>query len=169
MDIMEYIRRQMADMRRSINGNMQNMTSELFNFPSPGTANTISATYVHLIFSEDHFIQEILQGKPSLWETGKWSEKVGIPKPPDFGEDWSAFKHQQLSIQPQVDYAAAVWAATDAYLDTLTAEDLDRKVKFAGGERTVADMLLLDTSQALGHNGEIAALKGIQGAKGLPV
>jgi hypothetical protein len=169
MDIMDYIQRQMAGMRRSINGNMQNMTSELFNYPSPGTANTISATFVHLIYSEDHFVQEILQGKPSVWESGKWSEKVGISKPPDIGEDWSDFKHRQLPIQPQLDYAAAVWAATDAYLEKLTPEELDRKVKFAGGERTVADMLLLATSQALGHNGEIAALKGVQGAKGLPI
>ena len=169
MDVIEYIRRQMAGMRRSINGNMKNMTSELFNYPSPGTANTISATYVHLIYSEDHFVQEILQGKASVWESGKWSEKVGIPKPPDIGEDWSDFKHQQLPIQPQLDYAEAVWAATDAYLEPLKAEDLDRMVKFAGGERTVADMLLLGTSQALGHNGEIAALKGIQGVKGLPI
>jgi hypothetical protein len=169
MDVTEYIRRQMAGMRRSINGNMQNMTGELFNYPSPGTANTISATYVHLIYAEDEFIQGVLQGKPSVWETGKWSEKVGIPKPPDIGEDWSAFKQQQLPIQPQLDYAAAVWAATDAYLEKLSAADLDRKVKFAGGERTVADMLLLATSQALGHNGEIAALKGVQGAKGLPI
>ena len=169
MDVIEYIRRQMAGMRRSINGNMQNMSGELFNYPSPGTANTISATYVHLIYSEDHFVQEILQDKTTVWDSGQWSEKVGIPKPPDIGEDWSAFKRQQLPVQPQLDYAAAVWAATDAYLDTLSAEDLDRYVQFAGGERTVADMLLLATSQALGHNGEIAALKGVQGAKGLPI
>lgn len=169
MDVIEYIRRQMAGMRRSINGTMQNMTGELFNYPSPGTANTISATYVHLIFSEDHFVQEILQDKATVWESGRWSEKVGITKPPDIGEDWSDFKQKTLPIQPQLDYAAAVWAATDAYLDTLSAGDLDRKVKFAGGERTVADMLLLATSQALGHNGEIAALKGVQGAKGLPI
>ena len=117
MNVIEYIRRQMAGMRRSINGNMQNMTGELFNYPSPGTANTISATYVHLIFAEDEFVQGVLQGKTTVWETGKWSEKVGIPKPPEIGEDWSNFKHQQLPIQPQLDYAAAVWAATDAYLE----------------------------------------------------
>jgi hypothetical protein len=42
-------------------------------------------------------------------------------------------------------------------------------VKFAGGERSVGAVLLLSASQSLSHNGEIAALKGIQGAKGLPV
>jgi uncharacterized damage-inducible protein DinB len=68
-----------------------------------------------------------------------------------------------------LEYQSAVRAATDAYLSTLTPEELERNVEFAGGERTVADMLLLACSHSLGHNGEIAALKGIQGAKGLPV
>ncbi|MDK2981370.1 MAG: hypothetical protein PWQ55_1717 [Chloroflexota bacterium] len=169
MDVIEYIRRQMAGMRRSVNGTMQNMTSELFNYPSPGTANTISATFVHMISSEDHFIQEVLQDKATVWENGQWSEKVGIPKPPGIGEDWSEYKQKTLAIQPQLDYAAAVWAATDAYIESLTPEDLDRKVKFAGSERTVGEMLLTATSQELGHNGEISALKGVQGAKGLPI
>lgn len=62
-----------------------------------------------------------------------------------------------------------MWAATDAFLATLTAEALDRKVKFAGGERTVADMLILSASQSLGHIGEIAALKGVQGVKGMSI
>ena len=57
----------------------------------------------------------------------------------------------------------------DAYLATLTAAELDRKVAFAGGERTVAEMLLLAASQSLSHAGEIAALKGVQGAKGLSI
>jgi len=42
-------------------------------------------------------------------------------------------------------------------------------VAFAGGERTVAEMLLLAASQSLSHAGEIAALKGVQGAKGLSI
>jgi hypothetical protein len=62
-----------------------------------------------------------------------------------------------------------VWAATDAYLSSLTPADLDRKVKLGARELTVAEMLLLAASQALSHTGEIAALKGVQGAKGLPI
>jgi len=62
-----------------------------------------------------------------------------------------------------------VWQATDAYLAALTQPELERKVKFAGGERTVADMLILCVAQAQGHMGEIAALKGIQGVKGLAI
>jgi hypothetical protein len=169
MRVNEYIQREMAGVRRMINSTMQDMTSELFNYAPAGTANTISATFIHLMNVEDNFIQKIIQGKPSVWESGVWSEKTGIQKPPSIGEDWSEFKHRQIAIQPLLDYEAAVWTATDAYLADLTPDELDRKVKFAGGERTVADMLLLSASQSLSHNGEIAALKGIQGAKGLPI
>jgi hypothetical protein len=169
MNINEYIQRQMAGVRRSINGILNNMTTELFNWAPPGTANTISATFIHLMNTEDHFVQEIIQGKINIWESGGWSEKTGIQKPPSIGEDWSEYKHKKISIQPLLDYRDAVWAATDAYLATLTAEEIDRKVKFAGGERTVAEMLILSAAQSHSHAGEIAALKGIQGAKGLPV
>lgn len=169
MNVIEYICREMAGVRHMVEITMKGITPELFNWPSSGTANTISATFVHFMNVEDNFIQKIIQGKPSVWETGLWSEKTGIANPPHIGEDWSAYKHKQVEIQPLLDYQAAVWAATDAYLETLTAEELDRKVKFANGERSVADMLLLSASQSLSHTGEIAALKGVQGAKGLPI
>ncbi len=169
MNVIEYIKREMADVRRMIEGTMQDMTNELFNYPSPGTANTISATFIHLMNAEDNFIQKIIQGKTSVWEAGNWNEKTQVAKPPGIGEDWSEFKHRKIAVQPLLDYKDAVWAATDTYLAALTPDELDREVNFAGGIRTVADMLVLLASHSLSHNGEIAALKGIQGAKGLPV
>ena len=169
MNVLEYIQCEIANARRTIDGTVKKLTDNLLNWAPPGTANTISATMLHFIHSEDHFVQNIIQGKPSIWESGDWSEKTGIAKPPHMGEDWSEFKRMHISIQPLLDYKDAVWFATDTYLSTLTQEELDRKVKFASGERTVAEMLILAVSHSLSHAGEIAALKGIQGAKGLPI
>ncbi len=169
MDIITLITRAFASMRRSLDGIMQDMTPALFNWAPPGTANAISATFVHLLNSEDHFLQGVLQGKPTVWESGGWSAKTGIPQPPGIGEDWSAFKRQPTAIQPLLEYKSAVWAATDAYLAELTPAELERQVPFAGGQRSAADMLMLAISQAHSHAGEIAALKGVQGAKGLPI
>jgi hypothetical protein len=169
MNTIELIKHDMAGMRRMVNMTMENMTAELFNWAPPGTANTISATFVHFINTEDNFVHKVIQGKPSVWENGGWSQKTGVQKLPSIGEDWSYFKHQQIVIQPLLEYMAAVWADTDAYLENLQEAELDRKVKFAGGERSVADMLLMAASQSLSHNGEIAALKGIQGVKGLSI
>lgn len=169
MNVLEYIELEMAGVRRSVDRVMNDMTPELFNWAPPGTANTISSIFVHFIKAEDDFIQKFIQGKPSIWETSSWSQKTGIQTLPGLGEGWSEFKHRQIDIQTLQDYKVAVWAATDAYLASLTPEALDRMVKFAGGERSVGAMLYLSASHSLSHNGEIAALKGIQGAKGLPI
>jgi hypothetical protein len=169
MDIIEYLKRQMAGMRRMVDMTMKDVTPELFNWAPPGTANTISATFIHFTSAEDNFVQGIIQGKPRLWDTGGWSEKTGVKKTPGIGENWDEFKHTALVPAPFLEYQKEVWAASDAYLAKLTGEELDRKVKFAGGERTVAEMLLLAASQSLSHAGEIAALKGVQGAKGLSI
>ena len=169
MEILEYMRRQMAAMRNTVDNTMRDVTVEQFNWAPPGTMNTISATFIHFTSVEDHFVQGILQGKPRVWDTGGWSEKTGVRKPPGIGENWDEFKH--LHLQPAIflEYQKAVRAATDAYMAGLTVQDLDRKVKLGQRELTVAELLMLAAHQSLGHAGEIAALKGIQGAKGLPM
>lgn len=169
MNVIEYIQGEMASLRRSVERVMKEMDPVVFNWGPPGTANTISATFIHFINSEDHFIQTVLQGEPTVWEIGGWAQKTGIPKPPGIGEDWSDFKRRQVQIAPIFDYAAEVWSATDKYLSSLPVDDLNRMVNFHGSDRSVAYVLRLCVSQAQGHLGEIAALKGVQGKRGLPV
>jgi len=50
----------------------------------------------------------------------------------------------------------------------LQPEELDRKVNLFGAPHPVADVLAVIVSHVTAHLGEIAALKGIQGAQGLP-
>ena len=70
-------------------------------------------------------------------------------------------------------YAADVYAATDAYLATLTDADLDRELDLDAvgfGTRKLDWMLNLLLLNHVGtETGEIAVLKGIQGAKGYPL
>ena len=70
-------------------------------------------------------------------------------------------------------YARAVHAATDAYLATMSDEDLTRNLDLTGfglGQMTVAAFL---SQVVFGHIdnmcGEISVLKGLQGAKGYPI
>jgi hypothetical protein len=67
MNIIEYIQREMAEVRRAVDRTMKDMTPELFNWAPPGTANTISATFIHLMNVEDDFIQKIIQNKPFVY------------------------------------------------------------------------------------------------------
>ena len=66
-------------------------------------------------------------------------------------------------------YAQAVYAATDAYLAGLTAEDLDRDVDLFGMSQSLGAAL---GNFVIGHchdmMGEISCLKGLQGVRGYP-
>ncbi len=168
MEIIEFVHQLIEAAHEQTDDAMKDTTVEQFNWTPPGTANPISAVFIHLLNSEDFFVQNILQEKPRLWEEGGWSEKTGVKNTPGYGDNWDEFKHAFLALDPVLAYQQVVVAATDSYLDKLTPVELERKVKFAGGERTVAAVLILLASHKICHAGEIAILKGIQGSKGLP-
>ena len=137
----------------------------------PGaTITSVGSVYAHVVFSEDEILHGMLQGKPALYRAENWASRTGI-KPPstaDFKEEWA--RTVKMNLPAFREYAKAVYGATDAYIAALSDADLERKVQTGFiGEQTVAFVM----SNILGwhvaeHNGEIAALKGVQGLKGLP-
>ncbi len=168
MDAVEFVRCQLASARRLGDAIIGGTSDEQFNWLPPGTANSIKASFIHLIVSEDSFVQDVIQGRSRIWEAEGWAEKIGLPFPPGRGRGWEEIRAPTLALAPVLAYQQAVRAATDAYLASLTPEELDRPVAFFNGQRPVADVLALLVSHMLGHFGEIAALKGVQGVKGLP-
>ena len=155
-------------MRRLVDATFQGLTDEQLNWTPPGEANPIRAALLHTIAAEDRYFQTVLRGQPMLWESGGWSEQVGLPYPPSAGRGWDEVKTTTLALEPVLAYAQAVRAATESYLAALTNEELDRTVQFFGGERPAADVITTFVAHTLGHAGEIAALRGAQGVKGLP-
>ncbi len=168
MDAITYIQRQVDGLRRQTNMTLQDTTDEQLNWAPPGTANPIGVTLLHTIGGEDLFVQQWLQGKPRLWESGNWNERIGVEAVPGGGRGWEECRQAHLSLAPIMEYQEAVCSATAAYITSLTPEDLDRKISLFGREQPLADVLVMLVNHATGHMGEIAALKGIQGVKGLP-
>ncbi len=168
MNAPEYIQRQIQSMRSLCDAALRETTDEQFNWTPPGMANSISAAVIHTTGTEDRFISEVILGKTRLWESDGWNEKVGLQVTPGRGQGWEEIKQKQLSVAPVLAYIAAVRASTDAYLATLTADELERKITLMGNERQVADVLAILITHTLSHMGEVAALKGMQGVKGLP-
>jgi hypothetical protein len=168
MEVKEFVQRQIAAAHRLTDGVVQDTTDEQLNWMPPGTANPIATTLVHLIVSEDSFVQRVLQGKPLLWEAGGWGQQIGLSAPPGRQHGWDEIKSARLSLAPILGYQAAVRAAIDAYLAGLTPDELDREVEAIGAKRPVADVLALLVTHVAGHAGDIAAIKGVQGVKGLP-
>ena len=139
------------------------------NLPN-ATITNIGSIYAHVIFSEDGIIQGMLQKKPPVYQSQGWAPRlnVAMPKSPQFDPTWG--RAVRMHLPSFREYAKAVYAATDAYVSSLGPADLERKVDtgFVGEQTVVYVLGNIATWHVAEHNGEIGALKGAQGLKGLP-
>ena len=163
-------RQQLAFWHGALNGVMGDCDNERLNKQLPGaTVTSIASIYAHMVFAEDVIVNGMLQGKPPIYPQDGWEAKTGVAFPgipPSLG-DWA--KSVKMDLPKFQEYAKAVFANTDSYLAGVPESDLERKIQTPIGEQTVewAIVTLLAT-HAPQHIGEIAALKGVQGLKGLP-
>jgi len=130
---------------------------------------SIASIYAHAVFAEDGIVNGMFRNKPLLFQDGAWESKVGVKHPggPMQSEDWAATVNMDLASFQE--YARAVFAQTDAYLTGLSDAEMDRKIQGPAGETTIGWMVVnILATHFPQHAGEIAALKGVQGLKGLP-
>lgn len=180
MDAVPFMRGQLKDAHEFLEGTMQDVSGEQAHWSPPGKANPLGATYSHLVISEDAIINAILKGGAPLFATA-WAGKAGLSElPPLPGpgvtglpawDQWARKVQVDLSALRQ--YAQAVYAASDEYLASLADDALSRPVDLSAiglGQQTVGWML---SNTVVGHVsehcGEVACLKGLQGAKGYPL
>jgi hypothetical protein len=169
MDTITYIHHQFDALRRQVNTTLADLSDEQLNWTPPGLANKIGVTLLHTVGGEDWMIQSWLQGKPMLWETQGWGARIGVATPAGGSESsWEEARQATLKLAPILAYQEAVCEATGAYLAALTPEELERPVQIFNRDRPAAHLLVIVESHILGHMGEIAALKGVHGGKGLP-
>jgi hypothetical protein len=130
------------------------------------TVNSIGAIYAHTIFSEDGLLNGLIRGDKPVYYSGGWAEKVGVEMPKGGMEpDWLP----SLDLGLFRDYARAVYHSTDAFLTNASETDLDKIVDagFAPAmpvQSFIANILAWHVAT---HQGEISALKGVQGLNGL--
>jgi hypothetical protein len=154
-------------------GTLNNIVSdcgEALNKPVDGaTINSIAAVYAHAVCSEDMIVNGMLQGNSPMFKSDEWQPKIGVSFPGDqpFMGEWG--KSFTMDFPKFKAYADAVFANTDAYLARVTDTDLAEKTQTPIGEQPKSWVVsvLLGTHLPQ-HTGEIAALKGVQGLKGLP-
>ncbi len=171
MNATTLLREQIQQAHAFLESTMEGVTAEQAHWTPPGVANPLAATYVHAVASEDLAINMVLKGGAPLYAT-TWAEQTGISEvQPLTTAEWA--RRVRIELPRMHNYAQAVHAATDAYLATLSDEDLTRDLDLTSlglGHMTVATLL---SRMVLGHIdnmcGEISVLKGLQGAKGYPL
>lgn len=158
---------QMIEGQRMLDLVMNDVSPELRAWAPPGNALPIGSIYAHAVGLEDSYIQQILQNKPLVWESGHWIEKLGHDAAPNL---WNLRRLMPLDMGVFDGYKQAVFENSQAYVRSLSADDLDRSIQFPGRawSMTVAQLLAVTIAHTTGHSGEIAMLKGIRGEKGLP-
>jgi uncharacterized damage-inducible protein DinB len=133
------------------------------------TIQSIATIYAHTVLAEDWFMNTKILDRPSLFERDGWEEKVGIGMIP-IGTDPEPWLESISSVDfgKLREYAEQVYAESDACLSDLTESDLDRTVKFVDEMPLGSFVAMVIAWHAVHHGGEICALKGVQGGKGLP-
>lgn len=133
------------------------------------TIETIATIYAHTVMSEDYLVNGTVLDQSPLFEREGWAEKVGVGMIP-FGGDYPRWMAalRDADFPALRAYAEQVYAESDATIAGLTEIDLDRMVNFVD-DRSLGNFLgtVIDW-HAIHHGGEICALKGALGGKGLP-
>ena len=111
-----------------------------------------------------------VQGKPPLWESQGWGEKVGGPLMVDLDETARSYN---CNPQAMAEYAQVVFANTDAVLSGLQSSDLDRELDLVQfgfpNNMSLGDFLVqMLLGNTFAHTGEISSLKGSLSLKGYP-
>jgi hypothetical protein len=167
LEVIEFIRSSAQGVYRMQTIAMEDLTDDVVNWQPGGTANTIAQLLAHMVSGQDMLVNDKIGGGKSLHESG-WAQKTGIPldRPQIWNRDgW------HLDLPAFNEYRLAVEASMLRLLDSLSAADLDREAEwFRGPPAPIASRLqTVFIHHAMGHCGEISAIKGMQGLKGLPM
>jgi hypothetical protein len=163
MDAVTYAKRSLSGTFDLLNSSLDGMDEAQYNFNPPGSATSAAKTHVHIVSSVDFFINALAAGGKPSW--GEVAQAHGLPANPL--EIW---KHAgAIPMAAMKDLQKKVFDSALAYVGTLSDSDLDREVDTQFfGKKDVAFLLQLSALHTAGHAGDIAAVKGVQGLKGLP-
>ena len=146
---------------------VSDVTDEQANWWPPGTANSIGAGYLHTVINPDVEINRLLFGRVPIIERD-WGGDVGqgTRYDPDRFDQWTRGVHVQWDRLHS--YGRAVHSWLVGSLSELTEADLARPVDMSraglGMWRGLDLYVLHGFSHIYQHGGEIACLKGLQGA-----
>ena len=152
---------------------LNDVNAEVAHAPSGGLARSIGSYYAHILLSEDLAVQAVLQGQAPLFAAA-FAGKTGFDEPaPADPAQWMKYASSAGSdVASSRDYAQAVYAATDAYLASLSdadlAEELDLSSFGFGNQKRSWVLSTFVLTNCAWHTGEIACLKGNHGLKGYP-
>ncbi len=168
MEARELLRAQFQTMHQFLDMTIADCSPEVLGKKDNGwTINKIGSIYAHVVLAEDMMLSGIGPGGKPVLKSDGWSDKLGIDTASPRQDEHVADLTIDLAMFRE--YAKAVAAATDDFLANATDEQLNKEVESPMGKHPFITFFAnIGLTHVAGHWGEIAALKGVQGLKGLP-
>jgi hypothetical protein len=144
---------------------LQGISAEDLSSKPGGTVSTIAQTYAHVVLSADWLLNEVAQGKELRWVREGWAAKTGGPKDQSDWGPLAAFdlaKFNQFADVILADVEEWYRSAPDAALMKMVDSPMGGQ---APAMALVGGLLNLHLAE---HMGDIATIKGIRGATGMP-
>jgi hypothetical protein len=164
MEIKEFVRLELDNTKRGISKVLTGLTRQEINWRPCSGCNSIGLIAYHVARFEDSVIQTRIQEKPQVWELDKWYVKMNLPVE-DVGAHYTVDQVNAFPVPELEDilgYSEAVRVKTGDYLNTLSANELNRQITMRMGPTTISGVLALLVGHTFGHIGEISYLRGIQ-------
>ena len=165
MNTPQYMKQSLAFLHESFRTAGDGLTSEQLHHSPEGESHSIAWIQWHGARVEDLLVQQVFQGKPSIWNAG-WAERTGLPAE-GFGTGQSTPDAKAIRIRDTAafaEYAQQVARETDALLDSLDDAALERRVSVAGRDESLGESITLHLVTHLnGHRGEVNLLRGEMG------
>lgn len=169
MDAIDLLRWQVKQTYAWLEMTLRDISQEQANWQPPGVANPIGATYAHLMITADAGFNSQLHGGMPIMAT-EFKGQIGLSEMPHAAGGWHDWSKLRVDWEPLRGYGRRVYRCIEGYLDSLTAEELELRVDMSAHGLGIWKGLdiynLHGISHARIHGGEIACLKGLQGAEG---
>ena len=153
-----------------LEGSMDRCSPELFQKHLDNSlTNPIGATYAHAIFTEDVLLLGQMRGLEPLFERGGWEAKTGTPLPteaPLLDRQWAL--DFEFNREAWREYAEAVREEYRNYVTSAPEEVMEQIMDFGplGNRPLLSHYASLGTFHISSHQGEIAALMGLEDEQG---
>ena len=161
-----YIKEMLSFIQGGFRDARDGQTSEQLHYVPDGESHSVAWVLWHAARIEDLLVNGAWQGKREIWREGEWAAKTGLPER-GFGTGQSTEEAAAVRItdlDAMWEYQDAVNTNTQAFLDGLSDDDLDREIKLGDRDETLGESITLHLCTHLnGHRGEINLIRGMHG------
>ncbi len=168
MEAKELLREQFKTMHQFLDMTIADCTPEVIEKTDDAwTINKIGSLYAHIVLAEDMMVGGMGKGGELVLKSDGWEGKLGVDAASARQDE--ALAGLTIDLDVFREYAKAVGTATEEFLANATGEQLEKEIDGPVGKQPYITFLAnIGLTHVAGHWGEIAALKGVQGLKGLP-